>query len=160
MDYYMNRTNCKASVKIQVKVFWVVIPCSVMVWHQYFRGPCYLHLQGESPWYPTTLHRVTTQKTSTRNCKAPYYVIFSILLLYQLYYVKMFSALWSVTLSTTVVTSEWETKFHIHIKQQNYIIYKYLSSCDDGSLTFSGPCSEFFWINMLEVINNKCSWVD
>jgi len=33
--------------KIQVEVFWVVTPCSVVVVHQSFRGPCCLHLQGE-----------------------------------------------------------------------------------------------------------------
>jgi len=33
-------------VQIQVKVFWVVIPCSVVVGWQYFTGLCCLHLQG------------------------------------------------------------------------------------------------------------------
>jgi len=28
-------------------VFWVVIPCSDVAGYQPFRGPCYLHLQGE-----------------------------------------------------------------------------------------------------------------
>jgi len=31
----------------QVKVFWVVTPCSVVVGYQCLRGPCCLHLQGE-----------------------------------------------------------------------------------------------------------------
>jgi hypothetical protein len=34
-------------VMFQVKVFWVVTLCSVVVGYQCFRGPCYLHLQGE-----------------------------------------------------------------------------------------------------------------
>jgi hypothetical protein len=34
-------------VKIQVEVFWVVMPCSVAVGHQNMRGPCCLHLKGE-----------------------------------------------------------------------------------------------------------------
>jgi hypothetical protein len=33
-------------VMFQVEVFWVVIPCSVMVGYQRFRGPCCLHLQS------------------------------------------------------------------------------------------------------------------
>jgi len=40
-------------VKIQVKVFWVVIPCSVAVGYCYFVGPCCL------PFYS-----ITNQKTS------------------------------------------------------------------------------------------------
>jgi hypothetical protein len=28
-------------VKIEVMVFWVVVPCSVVVGYQHFRGPCY-----------------------------------------------------------------------------------------------------------------------
>jgi len=33
-------------VKIQVKVFWVVTPCSVVAEYQCL-GPCFLHLQGD-----------------------------------------------------------------------------------------------------------------
>jgi hypothetical protein len=36
---------------IQVKVFWVVTSCSVVVGYQRFGGPCCLHLQGESLKY-------------------------------------------------------------------------------------------------------------
>jgi hypothetical protein len=57
------------AVKIQVEVFWVVTPCSVVVGRQRFETPCRLHLQGEDPpkrWYPiAALHCVTTQMTST-----------------------------------------------------------------------------------------------
>jgi len=74
---------------IQVKIFWVVTLCSIVVGHQWFGGPSCLHLQGEvtgagknsigmkymggwrrqqgsrKQWYPTTkLHGVTTWKTS------------------------------------------------------------------------------------------------
>jgi hypothetical protein len=49
-------------VKIQVEVFWVVTPCSVVVGYQHFGGPCCLHLQEER-WHPTTtLHGVIPQK--------------------------------------------------------------------------------------------------
>jgi hypothetical protein len=44
------------AVMFQVEIFWGVMPCSVVVGYQRFRGPCCLHLQG-----------VTTQKTSTLN---------------------------------------------------------------------------------------------
>jgi len=50
-------------VAIQVEVFWVVTPCSVVVRYQRFRGPRCLYLHPEGP--TTTLHGVTTQKTST-----------------------------------------------------------------------------------------------
>jgi hypothetical protein len=82
-------------MKIQVVVFWVLMPHSNMVGYQHFRGPCCLQLQGEvdidtdrgykmgrgtpfsspcrwrqhSPstyWYPTaSLYSITTQKTVT-----------------------------------------------------------------------------------------------
>jgi hypothetical protein len=35
------------AVNIQVEGFWVVVPCSVVVGYQCFRGPCCLHLQDE-----------------------------------------------------------------------------------------------------------------
>jgi len=34
-------------VKIQVKVFWVVSLCSVVVGYKCFGGPCCLNIQGE-----------------------------------------------------------------------------------------------------------------
>jgi len=34
-------------VKIQVKVFWVVMPCSVVVGQENFREPCCIHLHSE-----------------------------------------------------------------------------------------------------------------
>jgi len=34
-------------VKIHIEVFWVVMPCSVAVGYQCFRGPHCFHLQGE-----------------------------------------------------------------------------------------------------------------
>jgi len=51
------------TVKIQVEVFWVVSPCSVVIGYQRFGDPWYLHLQGEGRrqhgplkrWYPTTI---------------------------------------------------------------------------------------------------------
>jgi hypothetical protein len=33
---------------IQVEVVWVVMLCSVVVGCQHFRGPCCLHIQGET----------------------------------------------------------------------------------------------------------------
>jgi len=50
------------TVKIQLEVFLVVMPCSVVVGYQCFRDPYCLHLQDE---VTTTLQSVTTQKTST-----------------------------------------------------------------------------------------------
>jgi hypothetical protein len=32
---------------IQDELFWVVMPCSVVVGYQRFGGPCCFHLQGE-----------------------------------------------------------------------------------------------------------------
>jgi hypothetical protein len=32
------------SVMFQVEVFWYVLPCSIMVVYQRFRGPCFVHL--------------------------------------------------------------------------------------------------------------------
>jgi len=48
-------------VKIQVKVFWVVMLCSVVVGYQHFGGPCCLHLQGET--------LIPQQNTSVSNPK-------------------------------------------------------------------------------------------
>jgi len=36
-----------AAVKIQVEVFWVVTPCSVVVGNQRFGCPCCLHLHPQ-----------------------------------------------------------------------------------------------------------------
>jgi len=37
-------------VETEIVVFWVVVPCSVVVRCQRFKGPCCLHLQGS--WRP------------------------------------------------------------------------------------------------------------
>jgi hypothetical protein len=64
-------------VKIQVKVLWVVMLCSVMGEYQHFRGPCCLHIQGkvktETVWsskmlvsyHHTTPHHNTEDGGST-----------------------------------------------------------------------------------------------
>jgi hypothetical protein len=36
------------AVKIQVEVFWVLTPRTVVVRHQRFRSPCCIHFHGES----------------------------------------------------------------------------------------------------------------
>jgi hypothetical protein len=41
---------------IQVVVFWFVTLCSVMVWYQYFRGPCCLSSGWRSQWQEVDLH--------------------------------------------------------------------------------------------------------
>jgi hypothetical protein len=43
---YYARYEVFTAVKIQVDVFWVVTPCSVVVGYRRFRGPCYIHLLG------------------------------------------------------------------------------------------------------------------
>jgi len=52
-----------------VEVFWVVTPCNVVVRCQHFKGHITLKVEAAwtpKRWYPTTtLHGVTTQKTST-----------------------------------------------------------------------------------------------
>jgi len=54
----------------QVKVFWIVMPCSVVVGYQRFGGPSWRWRQHGplKRWYPTTTpHCVRTQKTSSRD---------------------------------------------------------------------------------------------
>jgi hypothetical protein len=63
------------ALKFQVEVFWVVMPCNVVIGYQILRGPCWLyfhHVYGGSMTGPLKhlyatkkLHGVTTQKTST-----------------------------------------------------------------------------------------------
>jgi len=57
------------AVKIQVEVFWVVTPCSVVAGWQRFGGPCCRHLQGEVrvivPW---SLH-LSRKDREVRNFK-------------------------------------------------------------------------------------------
>jgi hypothetical protein len=56
------RFDVFTTVEIQVEVFWVVTPCSV-VGYRRLRGPYCLQLHTEG-WYLTiTLHGITTQKT-------------------------------------------------------------------------------------------------
>jgi hypothetical protein len=42
------------AMMFQVELFWVVTPCSVVIGYQRFRGPCFLHLQGEVSYHNTT----------------------------------------------------------------------------------------------------------
>jgi hypothetical protein len=41
------KSEVLTAVKVQVEVFWVVTPYSVVVGYQRFEVSCYLHLQGE-----------------------------------------------------------------------------------------------------------------
>jgi len=43
-------------VDMDFVVFWVVVPCNVVVGYQHFRGPCCLHLQGWSAWWMDNGH--------------------------------------------------------------------------------------------------------
>jgi hypothetical protein len=38
------RFEVLTAVKIQVEVFWFVMPCIVVIGYQRFRSPCYVHL--------------------------------------------------------------------------------------------------------------------
>jgi hypothetical protein len=42
----METSEVFTAVMIEVSVFWVVTPCSVVVGYQSYRGPCCLHPQG------------------------------------------------------------------------------------------------------------------
>jgi len=74
--YFITGTEVKSS---QVKILWVVTPCSLVVQYQSFRGPCCLQLHFTlkieaawllKRWYPTTtLHGITNQ-ISTLNITA------------------------------------------------------------------------------------------
>jgi len=58
----------RLSVMFEVEEFWVVTQCSFVVGYQSFRCTCCLYFQHGplKRWYPTTtVHGVTTQKTST-----------------------------------------------------------------------------------------------
>jgi hypothetical protein len=35
------------AVSMEIAVFWVVAPCSLVEVYQHFRGPCCLHHQGD-----------------------------------------------------------------------------------------------------------------
>jgi len=39
------------TLRLEFVVFWVVVPCSVVVGYQHFRGLCCLPLQGWSAWW-------------------------------------------------------------------------------------------------------------
>jgi hypothetical protein len=64
--YEINIAYFEPSFEIfNFEVFWVVMPCSAVVGHQRFRGPCWRRRQHGPPkrWYlTTTLYSVTTQK--------------------------------------------------------------------------------------------------
>jgi hypothetical protein len=62
INYFTDvRFEALTAVKIQV-VFWVVMPCSVVVGYQCFRGSCQLHPEGEVLWTSETFlsyHKIT-----------------------------------------------------------------------------------------------------
>jgi hypothetical protein len=39
------------AVSTKMAVFWVVAPCGLVEIYQRFRGPCYLHHQGDESWW-------------------------------------------------------------------------------------------------------------
>jgi hypothetical protein len=53
------RFQVSTSANIQVEVFWVVTPCSVVAGYQSFRESCCLH------FHPATLYGVTARNIST-----------------------------------------------------------------------------------------------
>jgi len=55
------------AVMFQVEVFWVQVPCSVVVGYQRFGGPSYLHLQVEvlGAVMPCGIDRIPTFQRST-----------------------------------------------------------------------------------------------
>jgi len=63
------------AVMFQVEVFWIVMPCGVMVRYQHFRSmlppssSCRWRWHGPlKHWYPTTtLHSITTQKMTWKS---------------------------------------------------------------------------------------------
>jgi hypothetical protein len=40
-------TVMRRNMFFQVKVFWVVMPCTVVVGFQHFKGPCSLHVHPD-----------------------------------------------------------------------------------------------------------------
>jgi len=44
----VNSSSChEVRQQIQVKIFWIMMPCSFVVEYQHFRDPCCLHLQDK-----------------------------------------------------------------------------------------------------------------
>jgi len=41
------RFEVSVVVKIQAEVFWIVIPCSVVIGYRHFKSLCCLHLQSK-----------------------------------------------------------------------------------------------------------------
>jgi len=54
---------------VQVKVFWVFTPCSVVVGYQRFGGPSFLHLHGEVTRVRVTLRLMASQSVPL-TCKS------------------------------------------------------------------------------------------
>jgi hypothetical protein len=78
------------AASMQMAVFWIVAPCSLVEVYQRFRGTCCLHHQGthSSPWWwrqqvplkrwytSTRIHGATTQKTAIFISPAVWNIIF------------------------------------------------------------------------------------
>jgi len=60
---YCESFEAFTAVMSQVKVFWVVMTCSVMIGYQSFRGPCCLHLQGGDEDSMDPLQHYTASQT-------------------------------------------------------------------------------------------------
>jgi len=102
------------------EVFWVVTQCSV-VGYQRFRGPRYLHLQGEifhpHPEYRDSMDLWNVETSPPWNPQS-----FQILPFFQ---VHIFSQHPPLKIpSVYAVPLVWETKFHTHTKQTE--IWRYI----------------------------------
>jgi hypothetical protein len=47
-------------MKVHIKIFWIVRPCSIAIGYQCFKGPCYLYLQGQDGGSRDTTHKTST----------------------------------------------------------------------------------------------------
>jgi hypothetical protein len=62
-NYFDSRLEVFMAVNIQIKVFWIVTPCSDVVGYQRFGGSCCLHVQGEEKkrWYFLSQHYTASE---------------------------------------------------------------------------------------------------
>jgi len=107
-------------MKIQVKVFCIVMLRGIVVGYQNFRGPCCLYCQCNNlQYYVASEHKKSQSKPSVCVHSLLYIFQLLVLLTYSLTHSNVQHIIWkanlSLSLSNNILLSLWNPKFHYYV---------------------------------------------